>query len=348
MKAKSITVLTSSIVIAIGLYFVLRTNNENAPVAQPARLQYIAAEGKVEARPGFEVDVGSELTARIERFVVNEGQYVEQGQVVVVLDDHDLAARLRQAQSELAVVRAKRSEVAAGARAQEIEQANAALERARAEQVFAEREFARVSALFKERNVPQAAHDQSESALKVASARVAEAEEQRKLLLAGPRRETLVLHEAQIAQAEANVNYVRTLLDKTRVVAPISGTLITRYLDAGEVVVPEKPIAVIADSTHLRINVEVDETDSGRLHLGDPVEISAYSFPGQTYRGQIEEIAQFVGKREIRPNNPAVNLGLKIIQVKIGLPADAPLKLGMTVGVRITPSLTGSAANKGS
>jgi multidrug resistance efflux pump len=106
----------------------------------------------------------------------------------------------------------------------------------------------------------------------------------------------------------------------------------------GEVVMPEKPIAAIADTSQLRINAEVDETDSGRLHLGDPVEVTAYAYPGKVYRGRVEEIADYVGKREIKPNNPAVNLGLKIIQVKIALLEATPLKLGMTVDVRIMPA----------
>lgn len=56
------------------------------------------------------------------------------------------------------------------------------------------------------------------------------------------------------------------------------------------------------------------------------------------YRGQVEEIADYVGKREIKLNNPAVNLGLKIIQVKIALLEATPLKLGMTMDVRILPA----------
>jgi len=141
-----------------------------------------------------------------------------------------------------------------------------------------------------------------------------------------------------VSEAKADVRYVGSLLDKTRVVSPISGTLIERYLDVGEVAMPEKPLAAIADTSRLRVNAEVDETDAGRLHLGDPVEISAYAYPEKVYKGRVEEIAHYVGKREIKPNNPAVNLGLKIIQVKIALLEETPLKLGMTVDVRIMPA----------
>jgi ABC exporter DevB family membrane fusion protein len=338
MKWKPAAIAATVTIIALAMYLALRPHGNTAAVKQPVLQQYISAEGKLEARPGAEMDVGSAMTARIERFLVNEGDHVDKGQVIAVLDSKDLAARLRQAEAELAVAKAKRDEVAAGARDEEIKQAQAELQRAQSEQVQAEKEFHRVGQLRKDNFVSQATLDKAESAYKVTTAKVAEADEHLRLLQSGPSRETLALHEAQVSQANANVHYVRSLLDKTRIVSPIGGVLIERYLDVGEVVMPEKPIAAIADTSQLRINAEVDETDSGRLHLGDPVEVTAYAYPGKVYRGRVEEIADYVGKREIKPNNPAVNLGLKIIQVKIALLEATPLKLGMTVDVRIMPA----------
>lgn len=339
MKWKPAAVAATAIIIALAMYLGLRPGTGNTPdTQQPVLPQYISAEGKLEARPGAEMNIGSEMTARIERYLVNEGDHVDKGQAIAVLDSQELTARLHQAEAELAVAQARRVEVAAGARTEEIKQAQAVLQRALSERMLAKKEFNRMSQLYQDKFMSLATLDNTESAYKVATARVAEAEEHLRLLQAGPRRETLALLEAQVAQAETNVRYVRSLLDKTRVVSPISGIMIERYLEVGEVVMPEKPIAVIADTDQLRINAEVDETDAGRLKLGDPVEISAYAYPGKVYKGRVEEIAHYVGKREIKPNNPAVNLGLKIIQVKIVLLEAAPLKLGMTVDVRITPA----------
>lgn len=285
MKWKPVAVAATAAIIALAMYLFLRPENGNTPATQqPALQQSISAEGKLEARPGAEMDVGSEMTARIERYLVNEGDHVDKGQVIAVLAGEELTARLHQAE--------------------------AVLHRARSERMLAEKEFKRAGQLHQDKFVSQAALDNAESAYKVA--------------------------EAKVVEAEANVRYVRSLLDKTRVTSPISGILIERYLEVGEVVIPEKPIAVIADTEQLRINAEVDETDAGRLQLGDPVEVRAYAYPGKVYKGRVEEIAHYVGKREIKPNNPAVNLGLKIIQVKITLLEATPLKLGMTVDVRIT------------
>lgn len=338
MKWKLLGMTGAALAIALAVYLGLRPGSGSAPKAALPAPRYISAEGKLEALPGAEMEVGSELIARIERFLVGEGDHVDKGQVIAVLDSKDLVARLKQAEAELSVAKARHAEVAAGARIQEIKQAQAVLQRALAEQILARNEYQRMVQLRHEKFVSQATLDNAESDYKVATARAAEAKEQLHLLQAGPRRETLSLLEAQVTQAEANVRYVRSLLDKTSVVSPISGTLIERYLDVGEVVIPEKPIAVIADTGQLRINAEVDETDAGRLQIGDPVEVSAYAYPGRVYKGRVEVIADYVGKREIKPNNPAVNLGLKIIQVKIALLEATPLKLGMTVDVRITPA----------
>lgn len=338
MKRKPAAIALATLIITLALYTMMRDDNSSTPIPQlPVEHRTITAEGKLEARPGAEMNVGTAMTARIERFLVYEGDTVDQGQVIAILDSKDLAAQLRQAEAQLSVAQAKRKEIAAGARVEEIKQAQAILQRTQAERSLAENEFSRISKLYSKNFVSRSILDNAESASKVTMARVTEAEEHLRLLQSGPRPETLALHEAHVSQAEANLHYVRSLLDKTRVVSPISGILIERYLDAGEVAMPEKPLVVIADTNQLRVNAEVDETDAGRLHLGDPVEVSAYAFPGQVYKARIEEIADYVGKREIKPNNPAVNLGLKIIQVKIALLEKTPLKLGMTVDVTINP-----------
>lgn len=336
MKWK-ITAAVIAVAAATALFYFGRQGDEMAAPQQSAlqKPRHVAAEGKVEARPGYDLEIGSELTARIERFRVKEGDAVQRGQVIVELATEELAAQLRQAEAVSRAAQARHAEAAAGARDEEIEQARAALKRAEAERDLAEQTLQRSRTLYQDRSVAQATLDENEAGAKVAQARLAEADEQLKLLLAGPRRETLAQLSAAAAAAEANVKYLRTLLAKSRVTSPIDGTVIQRYLDEGEVVMPEKPIAVIADTTKLRINAEVDETNAGRLNVGDAAEVSAYAYPGKVFKARVGEIARYVGKREIRPNNPAVNLGLKIIQVKLELLEPVPLQLGMTVDVKV-------------
>jgi multidrug resistance efflux pump len=71
--------------------------------------------------------------------------------------------------------------------------------------------------------------------------------------------------------------------------------------------------------------------------LGDPVSVSSDAYPGTMFKGRIRQIADYAGERRVKPNDPTVNLGLKVVQVKIGLEQPAPLRLGMTVNVKISP-----------
>ena len=311
-----------------------------AHVAPQAGRAYVAAEGRVEAMPGFDVDVGiGELNGRVARILVQEGDAVVQGQLLAVLDNADLQARVAAAQRELAVAQSRLAEVRAGARREELAQAAAALEGARAAHAEAGKQAERHRRLLAQGMVSRAAVDAQERALDVAQARVQELEQQLRLLEAGPRRETLKLLGDHVALARAELEYRRRALDKTQVRAPIAGTVIKRYVNEGEGVTPEIPLLALADLRRTWINAEVDETDSGRLRVGDAAEVTSDAYPGVVFRGTVRQIADYAGQRTVRPRNPAVNLGLKVVEVKVVLQEPAPLRLGMTVDVRIGSGL---------
>ncbi|HYP68621.1 MAG TPA: efflux RND transporter periplasmic adaptor subunit [Thiobacillaceae bacterium] len=327
------------LLLAVGAVAIFQHEKRHPAPAAPALLpSYVAAEGKVEAMPGYDINLGTgELNAKVARILVQEGDTVSPGQLVVVLDNADLRAQAQAAERQLAVAQSRLSEVLAGARREEIMQAAAALDGATAGKQEAERLYQRYKDLRAQGMVSPAALDERDRALKEAGARMEEARQQYKLLLAGPRPETVKLSRNQVTLARAELEHSRKLLDKTVLRSPIAGTVIKRYLDEGEGVTPEIPILAIADLRRVWINAEVDETDVGRIAVGDPVAISSDAYPGAVFKGQVRQIADYAGERRVKPNDPAVNLGLKVVQVKIGLEQPAKLKLGMTVNVKISP-----------
>jgi ABC exporter DevB family membrane fusion protein len=307
-----------------------------APMVLPQG-RYVAAEGKVETLPGFKVEVGSDLITRIEQFLVKEGDLVEKGRVIVTLESRDVRAKLREAQGELAVARARLREIRSRARDEEIQKAAAAIDRTLADVELARTDLDRYRNLYGKGMVSRSSVDERERAYRIATARVREAEEEKRLLEKGAKRETVKLQEETVVKTEATVEYYSKLLARTVITAPISGKVIRKYLEEGEVVIPETPLAAIADVERIRVSAEVDETDVGRIQVGDSAEVTSYAYPGRVFQGTVEEIADVVGVRQVRPNNPAVNLGLKVVQVRIGLLEKTPLKLGMTVDVKVTP-----------
>ena len=325
--------------LALGGYLLLpRGPKLQAQHPQAAVSSHVAAEGKVEAMPGFDVDVASgELNGKVQKILVREGETVEAGQLVAVLENADMQARVKAAEEQLAVARSKLQEVKSGARKEEILQAGAALEGANAVAEETKAQLHRYQELRRQGMVSAAALDEKERAYKAARARVVEAEQQKRLLEEGPKPETVRLYQEQAKLAAAELDYSRKLLEKTQVRSPIAGTVIRRYLDDGEGITPEIPILAIADTRRIWVVAEVDETDIGRIQVGNASSISSSAYPGKVFEGRVLQIADYAGERRVRPSNPAVNLGLKVVQVKIGLKEPGPFKLGMTVDVKIFP-----------
>ena len=339
---KKIIIAAGLTLLLIAGYVLFSKDSENAPKTDTPQIsvkKYVAAEGKVEAKPGFEVEVGSEIDGKIAEFFVEEGDLVEKGKVIARMENRDIEAKLKEAMAELEVARSRLKEVASGAREEEIKKATAALSAAAADMEFAKMSLQRNKELFSEGLVTREILDEKEMALKVAEARVREAEEEERLLKKGPKEETLKLNEDAVKSAAANVEYYKKVLEKTYIVAPISGKVIRKYLQAGEMLSKEMLISLvaIADVEKIWINAEVDETDIGRFRIGDPVEVKSDAYPGNVFSGEVREISDYIGTRKVKPNDPAKNMDMKVVHVKIDLKEKTPFRLGMTVDVRILP-----------
>jgi len=337
------------VILAIVLIFAalqkMKDTPETAGPVQGRTIIQVAAEGKVEAMPGCEVEVGSELEGRIAEMSVEEGSSVRKGDLIAEMENRDIKAKLKEAEADSAASRAKYREVATGARDEELRRADATYEKATADMEAARREAERYGQLYQKGIVSKSSLDEMERAYRVAAAVRKEASEERNLLKAGPKKETLKYYEDASNKADASALYYRTILDKTRIVSPITGKVIRKYLQRGEMVSKEfQPyIVAVADPERVRINAEVDETDVGKFAVGDPAEVSSSAYPGQVFAGIVTDVADYAGLRKITPNNPAKNRDMKIVQVKIGLKQKTPLKLGMTVDVRILPARAGSS-----
>jgi RND family efflux transporter MFP subunit len=147
----------------------------------------------------------------------------------------------------------------------------------------------------------------------------------RDIEIAGARRET----------AAAEARRLEAQLRKSRVLAPVSGTVTARKVDAGETVEIGDPIATIADLSRLRIDAEADEADTAALSLGDEVAVSSEGYPGKVWRGRVEEIADSVTIRKLKPQDPGRPTDTRVLAVKVAFAEQAPLRLGTTVELKI-------------
>jgi HlyD family secretion protein len=135
--------------------------------------------------------------------------------------------------------------------------------------------------------------------------------------------------------ALAAVERLEAVLAKTRILAPISGAVVTRYADAGERLEAGAPLVTIANLKKTRVEAEVDEFDAGRIELGAAVQVTAEGFTGQSWKGTVEEIPDAVVPRRLKPNDPGRPTDTRVLLVKVALAEPTPLKLGQRVEIAI-------------
>jgi RND family efflux transporter MFP subunit len=143
---------------------------------------------------------------------------------------------------------------------------------------------------------------------------------------------------ARVETARATVVRYEALLAKSRIAAPISGSVIAREVDAGQMVETGDHAFTIADLGRLRIEGEAHEADAGAVVLGAEVTITADGYPGHAWRGTVEEIPGSVTLRRIKPQDPSRPTDARVLAVKVAFGEPNPLKLGTTVDLRIAPA----------
>lgn len=139
---------------------------------------------------------------------------------------------------------------------------------------------------------------------------------------------------ARRGSSVAEVERLQAVVAKTIITAPIDGVVVTRIAHAGETIDSGADLVTIADLTKTRVETEVDEFDSARIHLGAPVTIKAEGY-NQAWQGTIEEIPDTVVNRRLKPQDPSKPIDTRVLLVKVSFNEKTPLKLGQRVEVQI-------------
>lgn len=136
--------------------------------------------------------------------------------------------------------------------------------------------------------------------------------------------------KAKRTSALAQVERLEALVAKTRIEAPIDGIVIARHADRGESLVEGGHIVTVANLERLRVESEVDEYDTARMHLGAAVRIKAEGYE-KSWNGKVEEIPHSVVSRRMNPPDPSKPIDTRVLLVKVTFTEAAPLKLGQRV-----------------
>ncbi len=193
----------------------------------------------------MEVRIAPEITGRLTTLAVKTGQQVHKGDLLAVLDNPELAASLGEAQAAVAAARAERDRIFSGVRTEEVSILTRSMQTAEANLRLAQQEIARTSALTARDYASRQDLDDRTASLAKTEADFELKRAEHAAASAGPTVEERALADARVALAEATANDLQAKLGKTRLVAPVDGTVGVIVVERGEVVPVGKPVLVI-------------------------------------------------------------------------------------------------------
>jgi len=278
--------------------------------------------------------------------------------------ESDIAAR----RADLGEATAKLDALLNGSRSQDIQQAEAAWNDAKSQLEFARLDWERAQTLYKNEDISTQQYDQARTKFESAGAVLRGAEEKLSLVKEGPRKEDiaagravvaraeaavrtaeanrlelqrreqeLVARKAEIDRSKAQVGISESQLDDTSAFTPIDGVVLVKSAEPGEILAAGTTVVSIGDLDHPWLRAYINETDLGRVKLGQKVRLSTDSFPGKVYDGQITFIspdAEFTPK-QIQTKEERVKLVYRIKievdnhahELKDNMPVDAEIIL---------------------
>ncbi|MBA3711292.1 MAG: efflux RND transporter periplasmic adaptor subunit [Pyrinomonadaceae bacterium] len=259
------------------------------------------------------IEVGAKVMGRVHWIGVEKGDTVQQGQLLVQLEDDDFRAQVNQARANLAAAQARLDQLRAGSRPQEKLKDNAAVLQAEANYKFALDDYRRTEQLYHSGVAAKIELDRATAQRDVTFAVLESARQSSAITNIGPRVEEIRAAEAQVRQMKAALDYAETQLASTKIKAPVSGTVLQRIVERGEMVTPSAfgesgartSVVALADLNDLQIELDISQTDFARLKMNQRAEIIPEAFPNMRYTGFIVEIA------------PEANRAKATVQVKV-------------------------------
>ena len=271
----------------------------------------LTASGYVVAH--HKIAVGAKVMGRVAWIGVEKGDLVQEGQLLVRLEDSEFRAQVNQANANMAAAQARLDQLRSGSRPQEKMRDKAAVIQAEANLKTAEADYQRSLTLFRAGVTSKAELDHALAERDTKASLVEAAKQASSMTEVGPRTEEIRAAQAQVQQMKAALDYANTQLAATEIKAPVAGTVLERIVERGEMVSPSAfggsgartSVVDLADLTDLQIELDISQSDFSRLKMEQRAEIVPDAFPNLRYNGFIAEIA------------PEANRAKSTVQIKV-------------------------------
>jgi multidrug resistance efflux pump len=261
--------------------------------------------------------VSPQVSGRLTKVDIEEGQRVEAGSVLAEIERTEYQADVKRAEAGLARAKKVWEELDNGSRPEETAQAKAELAEAEAQLKQARKAFERNQTLLTRRVISPEELETAESIYLALLRRIDRLKLAVKLLEDGPRQERIEVAAAEVLQAEADLIKARWRLDNCTVRSPITGTILKKNAEQGNIVNPiahqgSYSLCEMADLSDLEVDLKVQERDISRVFPGQPCLVRANAYRDRVYRGVVSRLMPIADRAQA-----AVP-----VRVKIDIPAD--------------------------
>jgi RND family efflux transporter MFP subunit len=260
----------------------------------------------------------------VRRVLVKEGEFVKQGQLLLVLDDADVRAQAARAQTLMKAAQADLSAVERGGNQEEILNLDAQLVKARTDRDSAQRNLDALKRLEHQGAASAGEVREAENSLARADAQLTLLQQKQTKRYSKPE---VARVEAQRAEAQATYDAAQDVLAKSNVRAPFDGIAYSLPVKQGGFVAAGDLLLQVADLRRVLVRAFVDEPDVGKLTSGDPIEVTWDAIPGRIWQARVTAIPSTVrlrGSRNVGETTcivdnkdlkllPNVNVGVAIV-----------------------------------
>jgi multidrug resistance efflux pump len=251
--------------------------------------------GPFDVLPVRNADVRAGVEGIIEEICVDEGQTVQNGELIARLTDRDMQAELQKTEAAIQEAQAKLKLLLAGPRLEEIEQARIEVAKDAEAVTFAASRVERFKTLYEEKLLSKQELEDNEALLALGKAEQAEAKSKLAVLLAGSRPEEIEAMKAACARLETQHRYLQEQLRLMRVVSPAAGIVATPSRQLMEMknqlVKKGDLIAKVDDLKTITAEVVISERDIADVKVGQKVVLKARAYPEKTFYGKVTSIA---------------------------------------------------------
>src|ERR1019366_7436537 len=247
------------------------------------------------------INVNSKVTGRLAWIGVEKGDKVKENQVLVRLEDQEFRASYEQARGALANARAYLEELQHGSRPEEVQQAQHNLDEARATLVNDKLTLDRTKELASGGVVSRQALDDATAKFESDQQRVNSLEKAFQLSKIGPRAEEIARAQGALMQAQGQLDYAKSQLDATVIRAPVTGTILDRTAEKGELITaqfasaaaggPQGSVVSLADLNDLQVELDIAQADFARLGPTQKAKVTTDAYPDKEYDGVIAQIS---------------------------------------------------------